>query len=273
MRVVGLGRGHQLAAAQLDGAELAAHQRLAAERAAGRQLDDRLEVRVHPAVAQELREPVRARAVQQRLRRHRQPLLVGEADGEQAGALGQRQRADDGLQPLVPPRAGQQQTLHGDVARGGLGGEVLDLVEHGRPVREQSHAVHRGGGRGHNLCSRPEGPPALRRDGVDRALVGGVDRPAERSRRLRARVRRVELGGEVGQHEPLGLRLRAVLARLLRRQVAALAVGARAPAAWPRSAAGRCPCASSRERVVGRAVGGEREAGAVVARTRRRCRG
>ena len=92
-RVVRLGGGQQLAAAHLDGAELAAHQRLAAERAAGGELDDRLEVRAHQPVREELGEPVGARAVEQRLGRQRQRLLVGEPDGEQAGALGLRERA------------------------------------------------------------------------------------------------------------------------------------------------------------------------------------
>jgi len=38
-----------------------------------------------------------------------------------------------------------------DIARGGFGGEVLDLVEHGRPVREKAYAVHGGSGEGHDL--------------------------------------------------------------------------------------------------------------------------
>ena len=157
-RVVGLGGGDQLGAAQLDRAEHPAHQRLAAEGAAGGQLDDRLEVRPHLPVREELGEPVGARAVEQRLGQHRQRLLVGEPHGEQARALGDRQRLDDGLEPLVPARSGQQQPLHGDIARGGLRGEVLDLVEHGRPVREQSHAIHGGGGRGHSLKDRLKRP-------------------------------------------------------------------------------------------------------------------
>src|SRR3954451_3783317 len=52
--VVRLGGGEQLAAADLDGAELAAHQRLAAEGGAGVQVDDRLEVRRHLPVREEL---------------------------------------------------------------------------------------------------------------------------------------------------------------------------------------------------------------------------
>ena len=127
---MGLGGGDQLGAAQLDGAEHPAHQRLAAVRQAVVQVDDRLEVRLHLAVREELGEPVGAGAVQQRLGRDRQALLVGEAHREQAGALGDRQRLDDRLEPVVPARSGQQQPFHGDIARGGFGGEVLDLVEH-----------------------------------------------------------------------------------------------------------------------------------------------
>jgi hypothetical protein len=59
-RVVCLGSGEQLAAADLDGAELAAHQRLAAVGAAGGQLDDRLEVGLHLAVREKIGEPVGA---------------------------------------------------------------------------------------------------------------------------------------------------------------------------------------------------------------------
>ena len=87
-RVVRLGGGQQLAAADLDGAEPAAHQRLAAVGAAGGQLDDRLEVRLHLPVREELGEPVGARAVEQLLGRQRQRLLVGQAQREQARALG-----------------------------------------------------------------------------------------------------------------------------------------------------------------------------------------
>ena len=72
-RVVGLGGGDQLRAAQLDRAEHPAHQRLAAVGQAVVQVDDRLEVRLHLAVREELGEPVGARAVQQRLGRDRQP--------------------------------------------------------------------------------------------------------------------------------------------------------------------------------------------------------
>ena len=140
-RVVGLGGGQQLAAAHLDRAELAAHQRLAPERAAGRELDDRLEVRAHQPVREELGEPVGARAVQQRLGRQRQRLLVGQADGEQAGALGLRERLQQRLEAVVPAGPGELQALDGDVALGRLGGQVLDLVEHGGTVRQESHAV------------------------------------------------------------------------------------------------------------------------------------
>ncbi|MFP5405985.1 MAG: hypothetical protein ACLGHY_06480, partial [Gammaproteobacteria bacterium] len=51
----------ELAAADLDRAELAAHQRLPPVRAARLELDDRLEVRAHEPVGEELGEPVRPR--------------------------------------------------------------------------------------------------------------------------------------------------------------------------------------------------------------------
>ena len=140
-RVVRLGGGQQLAAADLDGAELAAHQRLAAVGAAGGQLDDRLEVRLHLAVREEVGEPVGARAVEQRLGGQRQRLLVVQAQREQARALGRRDGLQQLLQALVPARPGEHESLDGDVALDRLGRQVLDLVEHGRTVRQQSHAV------------------------------------------------------------------------------------------------------------------------------------
>ena len=90
---------------------------------------------------EELGEPVRARAVEQRLGRQRQRLLVGEPDGEEARALGLRERLQERLEAVVPARAGELEALDGDVALGRLRGEVLDLVEHGRTVRQEPHAV------------------------------------------------------------------------------------------------------------------------------------
>ena len=131
----------QLGAAQLDRAQHAAHQRLAAVGLAAGEVDDRLEVRRHLAVGEELGEPVGARAVEQRVGRDRQALLVVEPDGEEAGALGVRDRAQEVLQALLPAGARELQALDRDVAVDRLGRVVLELVEHGRTVRQQSHAV------------------------------------------------------------------------------------------------------------------------------------
>src|SRR3954469_24524681 len=139
--VVRLGGGEHLAAADLDGAELAAHQSLAAEGGAGVQVDDRLEVRRHLPVREELGKPVGAAAVEQDLGRHRQRLLVGDLHGEQARALGLRERAEQVLEAVLPARAGQPQALDCDVALDRLGRHVLDLVEHGRTMRQERHAV------------------------------------------------------------------------------------------------------------------------------------
>ena len=140
-RVVGLGGGDQLGPAQLDRAQLAAHQRLAAVGLAAGEVDDRLEVRRHLAVGEELGEPVGARAVEQRVGRDRQALLVVELDREQAGALGVRDRAQQVLQAVLPAGAGELEALDRDVALDRLGRVVLELVEHGRTVRQKSHAV------------------------------------------------------------------------------------------------------------------------------------
>ena len=172
---------------------------------------------------------------------HRQRLLVGEPHGEQARALGDRQRLDDGLQPLVPARSGQQQSFHGDIARGGLRGEVLDLVEHGRPVREQSHAIHGGGGRGHRPEDRLKRRESLLRRARRSHLRGRASTGAPNARApFGACPLDVELVGEMRQHDPLG----PSPARRARRPPRAsdARAGRRAPAAAasPRSAAGRC---------------------------------
>jgi hypothetical protein len=152
-RVVGLGGREQLAPADLDGAELAAHQRLAAVRRPGVEVDDRLEVRRHLPVREELGKPVGAAAVQQRLGRHRQRLLVGDPHGEEARALGLRERVEQGLEAVLPARAGQLEPLDGDVALYGLGRHVLDLVEHGGTVRQERHAGGACGSRSHRRTS------------------------------------------------------------------------------------------------------------------------
>src|SRR4051794_39663503 len=65
--------------------------------------------------------------------------------------------------------------------------------------------------------------PARPLDGVHRALARHVDRPTERVARLVARPQRVELVGDVREHDALGAGVAAVLARLARREVPALA--------------------------------------------------
>ena len=172
---------------QLEGAELAAHQRFAPVGRAVGEVDDRLEVRRHDAVREELGEPVGARAVEQRVGRERQALLVGEAHREQAGALGVRDRVQQLLEAVVPARAGELQALDGDVAVDGLGRQVLDLVEHGGTVRQESHAVGAGWSADPGSCpfaSARSGSALARRrradsDLVDGALAGDLDRPAE----------------------------------------------------------------------------------------------
>ena len=271
-RVVGLGGGQQLAAADLDGAELAAHQRLAAERRAGVEVDDRLEVGGHLPVREELGEPVGAAAVQQRLGGHRQRLLVGAPHGEQARALGLRERAEQLLEAVLPAGAGELEPLDGDVALDRLGRHVLDLVEHGGTVRQERHAV----GAFLSQESSPEGPlPDLsaasapgreRSDGVGGALAGELDRAAELALGLVARPLGVELVGDVREHQPPRLGAAPVLPGLGGRQVPARRRRARAAAASPRSAAGRCrgrtrrgrrSASGRRRRSAGRAVGGE----------------
>ena len=162
------------------------------------------------------------------------------------------------LEPLVPPRPGEHEPFHGDVARGGLGGEVLDLVEHGRPVREQSHAIHGGGGGGHTPSDRPQRPGSLSDHVVDRALVGDLDRPAERALRLAARPVASSSSEKWVSTSRLRPRPRAVLARLGRGQVPAVAValGARQRRLDQQQVGVAGELA---QLVVGRAVGAERE--------------
>src|SRR3954452_5546541 len=101
------------------------------------------------------------------------------------------------------------------------------------------------------------------RDVVHRALARDVDRAAERALGLPARPGGVELVRQVGEDEPLGPGARAVLAGLGRREVPALAlglwVGERGLDEQQVGALGQLA-----QRVVGRAVGGEREARAVL---------
>ena len=153
------------------------------------EVDDRLEVRRHDAVREELGEPVGARAVEQRVGRDRQALLVVEADGEQAGALGVRDRVQQLLEAILPAGAGELHALDGDVAVHGLGRQVLDLVEHGRAVRQQSHALSGLG------CPPDPGSSRAASAGnasapldlhvEDGALAGDLDRPRRRSPRPR----------------------------------------------------------------------------------------
>ena len=140
-RVVGLGGGQQLAAADLDGAELAAHQRLAAERrarGAGRRSAGSAGVIC----------PCERNSGNQSVRRRSSSVSAGigsacssAAHGEQARALGLRERAEQLLEAVLPAGAGELEALDGDVALDRLGGHVLDLVEHGRTVRQERHAV------------------------------------------------------------------------------------------------------------------------------------
>ena len=143
--------------------------------AAGGDLDDRLEVRAHQPMREELGEPVGAGAVEQRLGRQRERLLVGQPDGEQAGALGLGERLQQRLEPVVPAGSGQLEPLDGDVALGRLGGEMLHLVEHGGTMRQEPHAVRGLCLRGVHLspgsgCLRSLYRPRTRRAGA-RTLV------------------------------------------------------------------------------------------------------
>src|SRR4051794_20950403 len=58
-------------------------------------------------------------AAEQRLGRYRQALRVVQPHGEQARALGDRQRLDDRLEPVVPARPGEHHSAHGEFSRGG----------------------------------------------------------------------------------------------------------------------------------------------------------
>ena len=130
-RVVGLGGGHQLGAAQLDRAELAAHQRLAAEgdgRWSGRRSAGSA-ARICPCERNSGNQSVRVRS-------------SSVSAGHRAGACSSasrtanrhaRSETDSALMTdfsrSSQPGPASSESLHGDIARGGLGGEVLDLVE------------------------------------------------------------------------------------------------------------------------------------------------
>ena len=81
-----------------------------------REVDDRLEVRRHLAVREELGEPVGAARSSSVSAGIGSACVVGEAHREQAGALGVRERAQEVLQAVVPRRAGEHEALDGDVA-------------------------------------------------------------------------------------------------------------------------------------------------------------
>ena len=222
------------------------------------QVDDRLEVRLHLAVREELGEPVGARAVQQRLGRDRQALLVGEPDGEQAGALGDRERLDDRLQPLVPARAGQQRVLPRRYrprrARRRGARPCRALTAGAKAVARHPWRRWRG--------SRPGGSAEAAQVFTRRARrshLRGRRRPGapNAARGLGARPFDVELVGEVRQHEPLRARAR-------RR-----AHPPRAGVRWPRSPVALGP----RQRRLDQqqvGAGGERRTAPGWARSRRR---
>ena len=219
------------------GAQLAAHQRLAAVGAAVGEVDDRLEVRRHHAVREELGEPVGARAVEQRVGRDRQALLVVEADGEQAGALGVRDRVQQLLEAVLPAGAGELHALDGDVAVDGLGRQVLDLVEHGR---DDATAVARPrcsrlASRSGFTCAASARTATALDLHVEGCTFGGdLDRPAEGRLGLAARPVGAQLVGEVGQQDaaarPPGGRAR----RPRRASRGRAGRRARGAAAWPR---------------------------------------
>jgi hypothetical protein len=138
--VVRLGGLQQLLPAHLEGRQTPAHERLAAVHLLVAQVDDRLEGRGHLPLREELGEPVGAGPVEQGLGRQRQAVLVGELHGEQAGPLGVRQGGQGVLEALAPARAGDHHARGRDVLRR-LVAMVLDLEQHGRTVRQESHAI------------------------------------------------------------------------------------------------------------------------------------
>ena len=269
-RVVRLGGGHQLAAAQLDGAELAAHQRLAAE--------------ARPPASSTIgwkcgcMRPCERNSGNQSVRVRSSSVSAGTgSDCSSASRIANRQARSEIESDLTTAFSRSshpgpaREALHADIALGGLGGEVLDLVEHGRTVREQSHAIHGGGGRGGRESSRPKvpalsaQPPRALQDPDSRSShFVGRRRPAARTpARPRPRPIDVELVGEVREHEPPRTRRGAALARLLRREVPAHAVALR-----PRERGlDQQQIGVARELaqlLVGPAVGGEREPRAVL---------
>ena len=211
-RVVRLGGGQQLAAADLDGAELAAHERLAPERAAAGEVDDRLEVRAHAAVRGTRGTSPCARGASS----------VSAASGAPAGRraarrTGTRARTWSSAPSSVFSRSSQPGPASAGprrrCRRRRVGGKVLDLVEHGRSVRQQPHAIDASLPPGCSLGASDIGAyvligagPADWRDWDENASdrVGGalarhLDRAAERALGLLARPLEVELVGDVGE--------------------------------------------------------------------------
>ena len=197
--------------------------------------------------------------------------LVGQAHREQARALGDRERLDDRLQPLVPARAGQQQTLARRYrprrARRRGARPCRAPTAGARAGARRPWRRWRGSRPGDRLKRRRLYSPSV----VDRTFVGRLDRRRRTPRAPSARAHSdVQLVGEVGQHQPLRARLRA----RARRPRAASGARARRRLGLRQRRLDQQQVGAGGERrtasCVGPAVGGEREPRAVARRTRPR---
>ena len=194
------------AAAQLDRAQLAAHQRLAAVGLAAGEVDDRLEVRRHLRRGRGTRGTSRCACGRAACR----PGSAGPARRRAGPRTGRRARSSEiepssVLEALLPAGPGELQPLDRDVALDRLGRVVLELVEHGRAVRQQSHAVSGLAGLPNRVHPASIGANAAPLDQrarlyvVDGALAGHLDRAAERPLGVLAGPVLAQLVGEVGQ--------------------------------------------------------------------------
>ena len=115
-------------------------------RVPSREVDERLEDRGQLALGEELREPVGARAVEQRLGRQRQRRTASSSRTANSSARSALDRSPISSRSRSPqPGPQMQHALDGHVGALGLVAEVLELEQDGRPVREQPDAFGGGG--------------------------------------------------------------------------------------------------------------------------------
>ena len=188
---------------------------------------------LHLPVREELGEPVGARAVEQRLGRER--AAPARRPGGSANRHARSEIESDlstRLQALVPAgtgeRSGPPRRCRPRRARWRGARPCRARTDGARAVAR--HPWRRWQGSQYPIGGSAEDRPASALTALDR-----VDAPSRATSTVAPNARcasraptRVELVGDVGDHEPLGAGARAVLAGLLRRQVAAVALALRA---------------------------------------------